>query len=194
MLVRGAVREHQVTAGRQGVDERARESVRILVVHDEVHQRDQGERDGPVEVQEAAGVFEDRARLADVGLDVGGGALGRADEQGLGVPQHDRVVVGVRDAGGGRDRLHDLVQVRLRRDAGADVQELVDAFAGQPGRGALHEGTVPPRVLPRLRRQLLRQLLVDQVVVLASEQPVVDPRRMRLAGVDHVGFGCCRHT
>lgn len=60
--VGGAVRDDQETARRQGVDEGPGDSVGIVVVPEEVQDRDERQRDGPVEVQETAGVFEDLCR------------------------------------------------------------------------------------------------------------------------------------
>jgi hypothetical protein len=103
------------------------------------------------------------------------------------VGEHDRVVVAVDDPGVGRDPLGDLVQVRLGGYAGADVQELPYALLGQPPRGAVHERAVDPghhRHPGFQGRHLPAHRLVDRVVVLAAEVPVVHPRGMRLAGVD----------
>ena len=83
------------------------------------------------------------ASLADVGVDVGGTALGRAAHQHVGVLQDGGVVVGVDDAGLRGDFLGDLVQVGRGGDAGADVHELADAVLGGEGaRGPVHEGAV----------------------------------------------------
>lgn len=187
------MRQHQIAARRQHVQQAGDDLVRPLVVRDEVHERDERQRDRPVEVEGASGVTHYVLRRAHIGLYVVRPALGAAEEQGLGVAQHDRVVVGVDDARRWVYRLHDLVQVRLGRDAGADVQELGHAVARQPGGGAVHERPVLAGGGLRLGRQGPAHPTVDLVVVLAAEQPVVDPRGVRLAGVD-LGFGrACRH-
>ncbi len=79
----------------------------------------------------------------DVAVDVVGQPLGAAGEQGAGVDQYDRVVVGVDNARLGRDRLGDLVDVRRCGDAGADVEELADAgLCGQEADRPTHERPV----------------------------------------------------
>ena len=102
--------------------------------------------------------------------------------------EHQRIVVGVHDAGVGRDPLRDLVGVVLGRQAGAHVEELPDpGVRGQeadgpsqkePGRpGDVHDG-----------REHLAELVtghpVDLVVVLATQPVVPDPRRVRHGHVD----------
>lgn len=166
----------------------------VLFVGDEVHQRDERQRDGPVEVEDVPGVFDDPFRVPYVGLDVVGDPLGAADQQRLGMAQHDRVVVGVYDLRRRRDLLHDLMEIRFGGDSRADVQELVDALGGEPRGRPVHELPVLPGRVPCLGGQLFPDGLVDRVVVLAAEQPVVDPRGVRSAGVDPGGgLGAGRH-
>ena len=187
--------QHQGAAGRQRVDQGAHDAVRVLVVGYEVHERDEGECDRPAEVEEATGVVEDRLRIAHIGLDVVRGAFGPADQQGLRVAQDDGVVVRVDDprrrhrspgrSGAGSARWGCPVPMSRNWSTPA---------AGQPGCRAVHERTVLPCRVLRLRGQFLPHPLIDTVVVLAAQEPVVHPRRMRLAGVD-LGLGStCRHV
>ncbi len=159
----------------------------------EVDDRDDGEGDGPAQVQGLAqlGGVQDGRRVTEVGLDVRGPALGGAGQQALGEGEHDRVVVDVDDPGLGGHRLGDLVQVRRGRDAGADVQELAHArLLGEPAHGTVHEVAVGPHV-HRERGPLpghgVARLLVGGVVVLAAEYVVVDAGGVGVLGVDPVG-------
>ncbi|CAM5304490.1 hypothetical protein SHIRM173S_05750 [Streptomyces hirsutus] len=181
------VGNHQVAAGGQIGEQPADQLVGAVLVGDEVQQRDEGERDRPVEVEDLLRALQDALRIAHIGLEVLGHPLVGAAQQRARVGQHDRVVVAVDDARVGCDLLGDLVEVRFGGDAGADVEELLYALAGEPARGALHEGPVHPRHHghPRVEGEHLpAHGLVDGVVVLAAEVPVVHPRGVRLARVD----------
>ncbi len=134
---------------------------------------------------------QDRGGVAHVGLDVVRGALGAADEQRLRVTQHDRVVVDVHDPRLGDHALHYLMEVRLGGDAGADVEELGHALIREPGGGAVHEGAVLPGGVLRLGREFAPDGLVDRVVVLAAQQPVVDARGWALLVSVRGGVGVC---
>ena len=81
------MRGHHVAAGRQGVDQRPDDRVRVVGVREEVQDGDQEQPDGPVEVEHLAGgrVSEDLLGFAQVRVDVGGASLRRAGEQRLGV-------------------------------------------------------------------------------------------------------------
>ena len=136
---------------------------------------------------------QQRVRVAEVGFDVVGRALGAARQQHPRVQQHQGVVVDVHDAALRGRPLGHLVGVVDRRQAAADVEELADpGLAGQVADGAVQElpvaaGQVGNRGihLP----QLLAELAVDREVVLAAQPVVPDPRRMR----DHrVQARCCR--
>jgi hypothetical protein len=142
---------------------------------------------GPVEVQDLPGAFEDGVRIPHVGLQVLGDSLVRAAQQGLRVGEDDRVVVAVDDPIVGDDPLGDLMEVRFGGDAGADVQELADAVFGEPACGPVHERAVDPGHHRHSRvegQHLPAHGLVDRVVVLAAEVPVVHPGGVGLAGVD----------
>jgi hypothetical protein len=77
-------------------------------------------------------LLQDLVGVAQVGVEVGGGALGAAGQQGAGVGEHLRVVVDGDDAALRRHRLGDPMGVVGRGQAGADVEELTDArLAGQ---------------------------------------------------------------
>src|SRR6202041_3433411 len=132
-------------ARHDGVDQLADQVVRIVPVDDEVQDGDQHDRHRTAEVQRARGLGQDLPRLAQVGLDVVGGAFRGAGEPGAGVGQDDRVVIHVDDPGFGRDGLGYLVDVVVGRHAGADVEELADAgLADQIARGAGQEGAIGP--------------------------------------------------
>jgi hypothetical protein len=72
------------------------------------------------------------------------------------------------------------------RQAGADVQELADALAGQVADGALQEVPVIP-ARPLDARQLLHQpvacLPVGGEIVLPAEEIVINPRDIRDRGI-----------
>ena len=95
-----------------------------------MHDGDQHDRDRAGEVQGPCRLRQDRAQIAQVGVDVVGGARGGAGEQRPGVGEHDRVMVHICDAAVRRHRLRDLVRVIRGRDAGADVEELPDPRLG----------------------------------------------------------------
>jgi hypothetical protein len=95
------------------------------------------------EVQQGCRTVQDRLGIAQVGLQIRGRPLRGIAQQGLRVPQDDRVVVDVDHAGIRGDALRHLVRVAGGRDAGADIQELPEGgLGGQvPGRPA-EEGPV----------------------------------------------------
>ena len=85
-------------------------------------EQQQGDRAG--EVEGVGRAFEDGVRVAQIGGDEGGGALGGAGEQGVGVGEDGRVVVDVDDPRSRADALGDLVGVVRGGQPGADVEEL----------------------------------------------------------------------
>jgi len=95
--VRGRVADHHVAARRQRADQLADELIRLLVVLDQVQDRGQDDRDRAAEVKRPGRLGQDRERLAQIGLDKVGSALGGADQQRASMAQHDRVVVDVDD-------------------------------------------------------------------------------------------------
>jgi hypothetical protein len=122
------VGQHQVAAGGQGGDQPGHDAVRVVLVGDEVQDRGerQGHRLGQIQGLAQIGIGEAPLRVAQVGVDVGGGSLGGAGQQRAGVDEHDRVVVDVHHARGGIDALGHLVQVGAGGDPGPDVEELAD--------------------------------------------------------------------
>jgi hypothetical protein len=105
--------------------------------------------------------------------------------------QHDRVVVDVDHLGVRSHPLSYLVRVVRGGDPGAEVQELADGrLAGQvPGHPA-EEGPVGAHPEPQARRHghhALGGLPVGGEVVLAAEPVVIDPGRVRHAGVQASG-------
>ena len=64
----------EVAAGRHGVHQPRHDRVRVVGVRDRVQDRYQGDRDGPGEVEQPRGLGEDLAGVAQVGVDVLGGA------------------------------------------------------------------------------------------------------------------------
>ncbi len=159
-------------------------------VGDEVHQRVERERDGPVEVQDSRVLdgAHQGVGVGGVGLDVGRTALRRTAHEAFGVLEDEGVVVGVHDAGLGHHGLGDLVQVGLGRDARADVEPLADAvLLSQHTGGPLHERPVLAGGQVETGVCLGRDqggFLVDFEVVLAAEEVVVHPGRVRPARVE----------
>jgi len=100
----------------------------------------------------------------------------------------DLVVVHVDDARAGRGRLGDLVDVLLRGDARADVEELPDAgLAGQVPNGPAEKGPVGPHDGPHVgvhRDHCAGGVLVGPEVVAAAQPVVVHAGDVRLGGVD----------
>ena len=85
------------------------------------------------------------------------------------------------------DPLGDLVDVADGRDAGADVEELVDATAGQLGDRPAQERPSGAHGVGEIGGHggdLLGELPVDLEVVRAAQEVVVDPRRTRSAEID----------
>jgi hypothetical protein len=184
----GRVRDHQVAAGRQPGDQPGHQPGRVLLVGDELQDRQQHQGHRPAEVQCPGRSGQDGVRVVQVGLDVVARTLPGALQQGLGMQQHDGVVVDVDDPAVRRLALGDLVGVVRGRDAGADVEELPDA--GLPGQVPHRPGQELAVGLHRLRQLRIRlqgqlaRLAVGGEVVLAAEPVVVDPCRVRPAGVD----------
>jgi hypothetical protein len=104
------------------------------------------------------------------------------------VGQHDGVVVDVNDARARLHRLCHLVHVAHARQPGTEVEELGDpCFLHQVPDGAAEEGPVLPHRRPKRRRdreRLLGDLPVGGEIVLAAEEVVVHPGRVRPGRVD----------
>ena len=114
---------------------------------------------GLVKSSSCAARLQDGAGVAQVGVDVLGGARFAAGEQRPGVGEDDRVVVHVDDPGLRCDVLGDLVSVARRRDAGADVEELPDPrLPGEVADGTAEERAVRVGAGDQLRVDLERRL------------------------------------
>src|SRR5262249_42492963 len=106
-----AVIDHQVAAGGQCAEQPAHDRLRVVGSGDLAEDAQHHQRDGLGEVERPGRLPQDRAGVAHVGVDVGGGAFGVAGEQGPRVDQHEGVVVHVNDAGLRDHALGDLVGV-----------------------------------------------------------------------------------
>ncbi len=175
----GAVADQDVAAGGERGEETADQVAGQVVVHDVAEDAAEDECDGLVEVEGLACRLHYGLGLVEVGVQVGGGALGAADEQGLGVGEDQRVVVDVDHPALGGHALGELVGVVDGGQARADVEELADAgVRGEIGDTTAQEGAEGAGVLGDLRErrlELLGGLLVDRVVVLAAQPVVPDP-------------------
>jgi hypothetical protein len=179
------MRGGEKAARRQGVHQGLHDRRRAELVRHEVQDRHEHQRDGLAEVEHLAHRRrrQDGLRVAQVGLDVRGPALRRGGEQGAGMSENERVIVGVDHAGRRRDFLRDLVDVVRGRQSGADVEELPDARLGRqvPHRAA-EERPVLARRDPDGRhvpQHPRRRLAVGGEVVLPANEVVVHPGRMR---------------
>jgi hypothetical protein len=190
VVLHGQVRSDEVTARRQGVEERRDDLCRLVGIGEQVQDPDEQQADRLAEVQQFADRRrgQDRIGVANVGLDVGGAALRGGGEQGARVDQDERVVVNVDDPGRGLDRLRDLMDVVRRRQARADVEELPQAgVAGQEPDCAAEEGAILARGdarVGRLEQHLCGRLPVGGEIALAADEIVIDPSGMRPARID----------
>ena len=137
-----------------------------------------------VQVQPVADRVQQRVRVTKIGEH--GAHAGRLGEQALGVRVHHRIAVHVNTAAA----FGDLVDVRARREAAADIEELPDArMSGQETGRAHQEPAVGHRVVQVLGGEpesVRRGRAVDLEVVLAAEPVVVDTCRMGDAGTQIV--------
>jgi len=76
--------DHQVTPGRDGLDQAFDDRPCLVIVGDVMQDRDERDCDRLSEVQRPRGFSQDLAGIAQVGVDVVAGALGAAGEQGAG--------------------------------------------------------------------------------------------------------------
>ena len=170
--VAGGVRQGQVAARRHGLHQPGHQGGRVVLVGDAVQDAEEHDRDRLAEVQDLGGPGQDRVEVAQVGVDVGGRALGVAGQQGPGVQEHDRVVVHVHHPGLGRRPLGHLVRVVGRGQPGPDVEELPDARHGrQVVHRAAQERPLRADAEPDLRQggdDLLGHHPVGREVVLAA--------------------------
>jgi hypothetical protein len=131
------------------------------------------------------GVGQDRGGVAQVGLD--DSRVWIVGQQPSAERHGDRVLVYVHHACVRGDVLRDLVHIADGREAGAEVDELPDALAGQEPHGAAQEGAVVSRDEFGVWFQfeeLLGQPPVDGEVLAAAPEVVVD-----LGGAGHVRAG-----
>jgi hypothetical protein len=186
--VAGRVREGQVAARRDGLHQPGHQGGRVVLVGDAVQDAEEHDRDRPAEVQDPGGPGQDRGEVAQVGVDVGGRALGAAGQQGPGVQEHDRVVVHVHHPGVRRHPLGHLVRVVRRGQPGPDVEELPDArLGGQVVHHAAEKRPLRADAEPYFRQRgddLLGDHPVRREVILAAQPVVVDPRDMRHARIE----------
>src|ERR1035437_1778441 len=134
------------------------------------------------EVQRPGGRAEKVVGVTQVRVKVVTGALGAAGEQGASVREHHGVVVDVYDAGPRIGLLGNLVRAAGRRDAGANVQELADAAAGEVAHHPPEKapvGAYPGNDLGAELHDLLPHRSVRREMVLSPEPEVADPRRVR---------------
>ena len=130
-------------------------------------------------------MVQDLLWLTQVGVDHGGVVV--AVQDGLAVRDGDRVDVRVDHPRGGVGLLGDLVHVALGGDAGAYVEELPDAGRGQEPHGPAQERPVGPGERPGVgvhRGKSPARVLVDQEIMAAAQQVVIDPGSVRPPGVD----------
>jgi hypothetical protein len=106
------------------------------------------------------------------------------------VGQHERVVVYIDNAGLRRDPLSNLVGVVDRRQAGADIEELMDShLTGKVRHGTDEKSSALAGSIHDSRKELANPvtgLAVDSVVVLTAQPVVPDPGRVWHPSVDLV--------
>jgi hypothetical protein len=163
------------------------DAVRVFFVEHVMDDRVEYQANWLAEVEQAAqfGRGQQRVRRRDVGKHHRG--RGVVGEQRHAVQEHGRVVVRVHHPGGRVDHLGDLVRVLHRRQAGAEVEELLDALQRHVPDRPAECGPVEPRAVTAVthdRDRLGGDLAVDREVVLAAEDGVVDPGHARPRRVD----------
>src|SRR5262249_52363696 len=129
---------------------------------DQEHDRGLGRVDEPAQVR----IGEDDLGVAQVGVDDGGAVVARQD--GAPVGDGGRVPVHVDDAGVWVDLLGHIVDVALGGDAGAEVDELVDAGLAEVAYASAQEGPVDAgqaRYVGHRLQDLLGELAVDGEVM-----------------------------
>jgi hypothetical protein len=183
----GAVAERQVAARRQGIKQPGHHRGGAGGIGDLPQDAQHHQGDGLAEVQRPGGFVQDLPRVAHVGFNVAGGTAGGAGQQRAGMHQHERVVVHVDDPRLRRYLLSDLVSVVGGRQAGADVEELPDpGLAGQvtdraDQETALHMGDIGD--VGKHPQDHVADLAVGREVILAAQQVIPDPGRVRDASV-----------
>ena len=123
-----------------------------------------------------------------VRVEVGGGPLLGAGEQGTRVREHDRVVVDVNYPRRRGDPLDDLVHVRAGGDAGTDVKELRNPhLPGQEGCRTAHKPPVLDHGGPHGRERGgdgVSRFPVSGEIILAAKPVVIAPGGMCHRRVD----------
>ena len=190
VVLGGAVREADVAAGGEGVDEPGDGAGRTVLVGYEVQHGDEQYRHRFVEVQcgQYGRVAQDLAGPAQIALDDVGVRVAVEDEAA--VRHGDGVDVDVHDPGTGRGPLGDLVHVADRRYPRPDVEELAHPGGDQPAHQPAEEGAVGAGDPGHAGHGLLglpHQLAVHGEVVRAPQRVVVHARSVRLVDVDTLG-------
>src|SRR5690606_3276733 len=204
----GEVGHVQIGAAGAGVEEHLDPLAGVLVPMEVHHQADDHEAHGTVEVDRLLDVrvVQDAAGVAQVRGGDHRGVVVR--QQGPAVREHDRVVVDVADLRVGVDRLGHLVRVLHGGQAGADVEELVDALPSHVPHPLSETAPVVLAGLADVGHVLLDHggpFAVHREVVLAAEGRVVDagdggPADVELGGGGRVfagdggGFFAHRHN
>jgi hypothetical protein len=176
------MRDRQVAARSDRLAQRRHDGGGIVGVRQEVQDREQPDRDRPVEVEVRPDLRhrEQVAGMPEVGLHHDATVLDR--EQGLPVGYDYRVVVGVDDSRIGVDLVRHLVHGTLCGQPDADIEELDDAsFRYQIPHDPPQEPPVLHRRAPQpghQRENPLRGLPVRGEVVLAPEVVVVHSRHV----------------
>jgi hypothetical protein len=192
------VRQRQMAAWRHGGSQHADDLVGMLVVGDEVQRGQDQDGDGLAEIDHLAHVrvHEQLPWRAQIALDNRDALVFR--EQRLRMPDHHRVVIDINHPRGGSRLLSDLVDVSLRGQPGADVDDLADAArAHQEVDNPLEE---TPVVMARQLaigeelHQFLRRVAIGLEVVLPAEQVVVDPGHVRHRYVKKLRIRIAEHT
>ncbi len=93
----GGVREHQVAAGGYGFDQLIHNRDRLVGVENKVQDSQHHDHNWLGEVQCFRRGMQNLVGVAGIGVDVVGGALNAADEQGTGVHQDQGIIVDVDD-------------------------------------------------------------------------------------------------
>jgi AcrR family transcriptional regulator len=141
------VGKDKVAGGRHGLAQQCDRAKRVILVRNEVQDRDDQDRDRLGEVDQLPNLrrLEDLCWAAHVAADRG---RARGRQQCLSVAHHDRVDVHVYDMGAGPGH---LVHVLHRGQAGADVEKLRYASVRAKSHRPAKEGAVLPGQPRQLR-------------------------------------------
>jgi hypothetical protein len=179
------VDEH-ATAGRERVDQRRGQRGGLLLVGEKVQDAAQHQADRPVPVEQFAGRTEHPFWIAQVAPD--GERPAVVGQQRGGVRDHHRVVIQVDNVDILVEALGNLVHVLHGGQAGADVEQLGNAFVADhvPDDAGQHVALRPHTALGHRQQgdHPVRQRPVGREVVSPAEQIVVNARVVRAGGVD----------